>query len=800
MDIKGLSSLEVETRIKENKTNKAKKFKSKSHLQIIFESFFNFFNIILFGVAITFLIVQLVVPDGIKYIPITKYGFLFVILLNALTSIISQEISKKTVEKMKIISSNKVVVIRDNKEIEINPQDIVIDDVIKLTSGNYIPCDLTLLEGTLLVNESNLTGESNGVKKLVGDEVLSGSFVISGVAYLKAIKVGNDTYVSEIEKRVKSIKKKKSQLMQDIYKIIRILLFLIIPSVIVTFIKTYSIGDNGVPWTFSIDVITKSATVLVGMIPIGMILLTSITLSKSIISLFKKHNTMIQELYAIENLSRVDMICLDKTGTLTTQNFIYEKEIILNSKINLKELMPNFIGAFLDKNRTLLALEKHFGSNTNKDIKEVIPFSSNTKSSEVIFNDGEHIVLGAPEYIFKDEKILKEVEEYSKDGYRVLALKVNDTPGALFLLKDEQRKGIKDTLSYFYSLGIDIKIISGDNPLTVSNVARDCGVKESEKYIFMENVPLSEIKNICDKYVIFGRTSPEQKQEIIKCLQLKNRKVGYCGDGVNDTESLRQATCSIALNSGADSAKAVSDVILLDDDFSHLPTVIREGRKVVSNIERSILLFLSKSFYIGLFSLFSVFLPKGLPIEIEAIYIYQFVEIALCGLLLSLQNNKPGPQRPHFIKEVLFKSSSFGLFLTISSFIPIIFATFLDMPNSVYLIPLFVSISGIIILLFTIKPLEKYTFIILLIAIALSTLLLFALPDIFLNPNYLKGADGIKGQINLLISDLFNLNIYYGFKKPEIILTFLFLLISGPLYYAIDLAFKLIKKLYLNRK
>ena len=780
----GLNSRQAEQRIDENYINKAAKVKGKSHLNIIFTSFFTFFNVILYALAIVFLCFQLFYPDGLKYIPITKYGFLFVILCNALTSIISQEISKKTVEKMKLIADPKAEVLRESDYKQIKVDEIVLDDIVHLKSGNEVPCDLIIKKGNLLVNESMLTGESKALNKTVGDVLLSGSFVISGDALALADKVGNETYVSKLEHKISSIKKKQSILMVNINKIIKYLLFFLFPAVFVVGLKTYYVGVDGQHWVFTLDVITKSAATLVGMIPIGMILLSSITLSESIIKLFRK-KTMVQELYAIENLSRVTTLCLDKTGTLTTQRFLID-QIIKFKDVDVEKIMGSYLAASTDGNETIKAFSRKFKLSNKNEVERFEPFDSAKKHSTAYFKNGDIYSLGAPEYIFKDKRILKKVSEYSSNGYRVLGLTKNNVEIALFLLKDELRSGIKNTLKYFSDLNVDIKIISGDNPLTVGEVSKQAGVKNADKIISMENIKLEEIANIVDKYTIFGRTSPDQKQEIIKQLELKGEMVGYIGDGVNDTQSLRQANCSIALKSGADSTKAVSDVVLLDDDFSHLPDVLKEGRRVVSNIQRSILLFLTKSIFIGLFSFATIFMKEGMPIEIETIYIYEFISVALCGFLLSIENNKPVADDGNFVSKVLFKSFAFGLFMFIGAIFPVIVNAFYPLEHLPALITLNVTISGLVILFVICKPLTKYTKIVFAIGAVLSALALIALPNIFLDPLYLKQANNLSEQMRLLFGAFFNLELYRKIMWPEYLIVATFFLISYPLFLGIQ--------------
>lgn len=777
----GLANSEVKRLHEEGKTNLKDKVKGKSHFRIVFESFFTFFNIILYILALVFLLFQIFYPDGIKYVPVTKYGFLLVILFNALTSIVSQEASKHTLEKMKLISDPSSEVIRDGKKEKIKIEDIVLGDTIILKSGNEVPCDLILKEGELFVNESNLTGESKPIHKGVGDKVLSGSFVESGFAYLVADKVGNETYIARLEKKISTINKKRSELLLNIRRIIKYLVFCIPIVVLAVGIKMFYVGESlegGSHWVFTPDIITKCGASLVGMIPIGMILLSSITLSTSIIKLYKK-KTMVQELYAIENLSRVDTLCLDKTGTLTTQHFLFKKLVKLTD-FDENSLISSYMSVMKDSNETGKTIISKFGDKELIKVKEHKPFSSLYKYSEVSFISGETFRLGAPEFVLKDEANKTKAKELAKDGYRVLALASVNKDYALIVLEDELRKGCKSTLKYFNDLGINIKIISGDNTLTVKEIAKMAGVFNYNKYISMENVKLEEIKDICENYTIFGRTTPDQKQEIIKCLQENKHKVGYIGDGVNDTTSLRQADCSIALNNGADSAKAVSDVVLLDNDFSHLPNVFKEGRIVVSNIMRSVLLFLTKSFFIGLFSLLSVFISTGLPIEIESIYIYEFISIALCGFLLSIQQTSPKAIEVDFVTNVLSKSIIFGILLTFSAFIPVIINAIVPqgIENWQILITLFITISGLTVLGYICYPFSKYTLSVFMIGVVLSLLCAIGLPDVFLNPGYLKGAGNLAEQLNLIFKDLFNLTLYTNFKYYDWIMLVLYIFIS----------------------
>ena len=593
--------------------------------------------------------------------------------------------------------------------------------------------------------------------------------------------------VAKLESKISLIRKKKSVLMVNIYKIIKYLLIFLFPATLIVALKTYYVGVDGVHWVFSLDIITKSASTLVGMIPIGMILLSSITLSEAIVKLFKK-KTMVQELYAIENLSRVTTLCLDKTGTLTTQKFVVENVVSYDDSINLNNIMKIYLGVEKNGNATSLSLKKYFGEITNIKFIKYDPFDSSKKCSKLILKENETYSLGAPDFILdKESKIFNDALNYSKDGYRVLAFTKNNVGIALFLLKDELRKGIKDTLSYFDNLNVTIKIISGDNVSTVQEVCKLAGVKNYEKAISLEGYKIDQIKEIASEYTIFARTSPDQKQEIIKSLEESENVVGYIGDGVNDTLSLRQADCSIALKSGADSTKAVSDVVLLDDDFSHLPDVLKEGRRVVSNIKRSLLLFLTKAIFIGIFSIFSVFLINGLPIEIESIYIYEFISVALCGFLLSIENNKVEADKSDFVTSVLTKAFVFGIFMFISACIPLLMDVFYEINYLSALITINITISGLVILLVICRPFNKYTLIVYIVGVILSLLALLAFPNVFLDSTYLKGANNFAEQLKLIQNAFFNFKYFYGMSYKEYLIPIIYIFISYPLYLLINL-------------
>ncbi len=789
---RGLTSEEVEERIKAGKGNKTKKTSCNSYLKIIFTSFFTFSNVILYCLAILFLIIQLSFEDGIQYLPITKYGFLLIIFFNALISIISQIRSKKTIEKMELINQNKVSVIRNNELIKINSDEIVIDDLIFLKNNALIPVDLKIVEGEGYLNESVLTGESSLVFKKESDLLLSGSNLVDGEIIAKAVKVGDQTYIKKLENTVKKIKKGKSQLNKDLNKIVLYMVFVMIPCFIATFIKTRYIGQDSINWAFSLEVISKSSTIIVGMIPIGMVLLSSITLANSIIKL-AKDKVMVKELYSIESLARIDTLALDKTGTITSNKLKLLNTIIYKKIDDFNLILSLYLSSFSD-NLTSSALKEVYDLNKfskeeidkyHLDFKDKTIFTSKNKYSSLKINNDIYF-LGSPDVLINDENVLLKIDEEAKKGRRILAFIRNDEVIAIFIIENELRKNIKETINYFSSLNIDIKVISGDNLLTVKEISRKAGIKNYDKAISLENVKIEDIKYIALNYNVFARATPEQKEEIIKFLEENGHKVGYIGDGVNDITSLRRATCSIALNSGVQSSKLISDFTLLNDDFSSLSKVIEEGRRTINNIKRSSSLFITKALLIALISIFSLFSPTGLFIEIESIYVFEFITVALCGFLLSIENNKIEKFNGRIIKEVIIKGLESALFVSLTAAYLIIINFFYPLNNIDVLLSLSISLSGFIVLYSISYPSTKYSRGILIFDIILTIVLLIAFPDVFLNPGYLKQADTFIEQIGLIIDDFFNFELFIGLSYIDYLIFLPYMAIASIIFIFIS--------------
>lgn len=594
---KGLSSQEVKKRQEEGKVNYETSVPTKTIKKILYDNFFTLFNLInlILGVAI-FMV------GSYK-----NMLFLGIIILNTAISTIQEIHSKKIVDKLAIMASNKIKVIRDGKKQEISIYELVLDDIVELNTGNQIPTDSIILEGKLQVNEAFLTGEPDTIYKKQGDTLLSGSFIVSGKGIAKITSIGEDNYTAKISSGAKYIKKINSQIMTSLNKIIKFLSIAIIPIGIALFYTQLQVDDI----TFQ-EAVVKSVAGIIGMIPEGLVLLTSTVLAVSVIRL-SRQKVLVQELYCIETLARVDTLCLDKTGTLT-EGIMEVKEIvpIHQTKKEMIHVLANIAKSSPDENATMEAIRSHVNKIEEewKPIKK-IAFSSQTKWSAICFEGKGTYLLGAPEIIVKKDfkTYQKDIEKYAKD-YRVLVvaytkeeIKENQLPEAIEVIGyvcilDKIRKEAKSTLKYFEKQGVDLKIISGDNPLTVSKIGKQVDLKNYDRYIDMSTIEEEEeIEKVATKYTIFGRVSPLQKEQLVKAMQKQNKTVAMTGDGVNDVLALKTADCSIAMANGSDASKAVSQLILLDSNFASMPKVVLEGRRTINNIQRSATLFLVKTIY-----------------------------------------------------------------------------------------------------------------------------------------------------------------------------------------------------------
>ena len=624
---KGLTKEEVEEQLRLGLNYTDVSVPTKTIKRIISDNFFTLFNFLNFGIAAAIFMVG-------KY---ENMLFIGTVIFNIIISTVQEIRAKRIVDKLSLISQSKVVVIRDGKHVEINREEMVLDDVVELSVGMQVVADSIVMSGTCLVNESFITGEQTPIEKKAGDMVLSGSFITGGKVRAKVEHVKDDNYTSIISKDAKYVKKLNSVLMNSLNKIIKYISFAIVPVGIMLFVNQYYIAGND----FNEAVLYTTAA-LIGMIPDGLILLTSTVLAVSIIRL-SEYKVLVQELYCIETLARVDVLCLDKTGTIT-EGVMEVVDFIPNIKYSQEEaerILDGLCHTLEDVSPTMNAVRNRFETKKGKalDYIKIDPFSSDKKYSKV-YLEGINYYLGAPEFIIKNS----DYSNYSKD-YRTLLLagEKDDKkfPIALILIQDKIRKEAKETLEYFKKQGDEIKIISGDNPITISQIAKRVGIEDYDKYVDLSTIKTKkELKEAYLNNTIFGRVKPDQKKELILLIKSLGHTVAMTGDGVNDVLALKEADCSIAMASGSDAARNVSQLVLMESNFDAMPKVVEEGRRCINNIGRSASLFLTKTIYTGLLvimTLFTAFHYPYLPIHLS---LMNLITIGAPSLILALEPNK----------------------------------------------------------------------------------------------------------------------------------------------------------------
>ncbi len=650
-DIKGLTNEEVKERIDKNLVNYIDEPKTKTIKEIIKSNVFTYFNFlnILLG---SLVIISGLISGRILY-SLKNSLFVGVIFTNTIISIIEEILAKKTIDKLNVITDTKIKVIRNNEIQLIKREELVLDDVCIYEIGNQVATDSFILDGNVEVNESFITGEQKILTKKKNDKLISGSFIVSGKCYVKVEHIGKDNYISKISSEAKYVKATNSIIYNSFDKMLKILSMLLIPIGILFFINQMFITNNDIP-----NSIMSTVSALIGMIPEGLVLLTSSAMAVSVIRL-RRYNVLVQDLYSIENLARVDVICLDKTGTIT-EGTMEVKNIIpyKNTKVDeIKEILSNYINALEDPSPTFKSIENYLEKKDNYEIIETLNFSSIRKYSGVKFKEGTYF-LGSPENISKEDF---NIDEYQNE-YRVLLLakgkdlkNINEIkPLGFILIQDKIKENANETLNYFKEQGVDIKIISGDNPKTVSLIASRAGI-EDIRMIDMSKINDDEIPNIIEEYNILGRVKPDQKKKIIQCLQQKKHFVAMTGDGVNDCLALKTADCSIAMANGSEAAKNVSQFVLLDSKIDNLPKILKEGRRSINNIERSASLLLSKTIFTIILILACVYLSTEyffIPIHLTLITMFT---IGIPSFILALESNNE-LVKGNFLLKVFMKS------------------------------------------------------------------------------------------------------------------------------------------------
>ena len=691
----GLTNEQVQERIAEGKVNVNENPNTRTYKQIILENTLTFFNFLNIALLVLVLFVR-------SY---KNSMFMGIILINTVIGIIQEIRAKKTIDKLAILTESKTVVLREGKKWSISTEKLVLDDLIFLKTGDQVPADVKVLEGTVEVNESLLTGESDNLSKSQGDELFSGSFVTSGEACCQVIHVGKDNYASQITSEAKEFKRHNSELRNSLNAILKVISIIIVPLGAMLFYKQYMIvGD-----TLKDSVVNMVAAVL-GMIPEGLVLLTSVALTLGSMVLATK-KTLVQELYCIETLARVDTLCLDKTGTITegtmkvedvqlydtaqttvvqhtakfdsetgepVQNVSALKPEVtvsaekengqiqetVNSETASQEerqklqeidhIMGNMMSVLHDQNATADALRKRFPSRNDLKLIHAIPFSSDRKYSGAVFEGRGTYLMGAAQFLFPEgnEELLEYCSSYAQEGYRILVLAHSEQetkgterptglePLGLFLITDVIREEAPDTLAFFDSQGVDLKVISGDDPVTVSAIAKKAGLKNANHYIDATTIKTSEeMQRAVAECSVFGRVTPQQKKQMVQALQSQKHTVAMTGDGVNDVLALKEADCSIAMAAGSDAAKNIANVVLLDSNFGAMPHIVNQGRRVVNNIRSAASMFLIKTIFSVLLSLITIFFGDAYPFEPIQMSLISACAVGIPTFLLTQENN-----------------------------------------------------------------------------------------------------------------------------------------------------------------
>lgn len=660
-EFNGLTVAEVNARIEAGKINIADDSSDRTTGKIIRDNLLTYFNLI-------FLVITVLLCIAGAFRDLT---FLPIIIGNILIGIVQELRAKKTLDKMKILNAGHAVVIRDGKRQKVTAEELVIDDLVWLSSGDAICADSVVVSGEITVNESMLTGEADGIVKKENEELLSGSFVVSGEGYARLTRVGNDSYISKLTNEAKALKKgEESEMIRSINMFVKVIGIIIIPMSVILFVQAFVFRNASFRTS-----ITSMVASIIGLIPEGLYLLTTLALAVSMMKL-AKDKVLLHDMKSIESLARVDVLCVDKTGTITKPEMTVTEIVSCDDSMN--EVFTDYVMSSIDNNATAVALKKYLNDNNvmngKRTASKVYPFNSTVKYGAMAFN-GDYYVLGAPEFIIKTgfNNLKDDISQYTTKGYRVIVLAKAENltrdgvidgeilPLGFVVLANEIRDNAVETFTYFKEQGVAIKVISGDNPATVSEVARQAGIENAEKYVdastLTDNLMISEA---IAKYTVFGRVTPKQKQQFVKALKMQGHTVAMTGDGVNDILALKDADCSVAMASGSEATAQAAQIVLLDSDFSRMPEIVLEGRRVVNNVQRSASLFLVKNIFSLLLTIFSTVLMISYPLMPSQVSLISMFTIGIPGFLLALEPNK-SRIKGHFLGNVLLKALPAGL-------------------------------------------------------------------------------------------------------------------------------------------
>lgn len=668
----GLSAEQVKRRFAQGENNYKVESSTLSVPEIVRSNVCTYFNLVFAVIAVLLAIVG--AWSDMLFLPI--------IVANTCIGIIQEVHSKKVLDKLSILNAPHAVVIRDGKRQEIPADQLVLDDIVEFSAGSQIPADAKVVSGELQVNESLITGESDEIEKREGDSLLSGSFVVSGKACARLEKVGKDSYISKLTlQATKSKKGEQSEMIRSLNYLIMVMGIIIIPIGIALFVQSFIYNEG----TFH-DSITGMVAAIIGMIPEGLYLLTSVALAVSSVRLAQK-KVLIHDMKCIETLARVNVLCVDKTGTITEPGMhVYDFSVLDGAdQLEISQLLADFVAAQEKDNATMEALKAHFSNGSGMRAREVYSFSSETKYSGAVMNDGKSYVIGAPEFVLRGQfaQYQEQIATYSSKGYRVIVFAQYEgtldrkpltepvLPLCFVMLANPIRKGAKETFTYFAENDVDIKVISGDNPLTVSVIAAEAGIVGAERFVDASTLKEKEdYYRAVEEYTVFGRVTPSQKRMLVQALKEHKKTVAMTGDGVNDVLALKDADCSVAMASGSEAASNVAQLVLLDSDFSRMPSVVAEGRRVVNNIERTAALYIVKNIFSMLLAIFSVILMLDYPLEPSQVSLISMFTIGIPSFVLALEPNKD-LIRGHFLTNVLVRALPAGLtdFIVVSGLV-----------------------------------------------------------------------------------------------------------------------------------
>lgn len=668
----GLSAEQVKRRFAQGENNYKVESSTLSVSEIVRSNVCTYFNLVFAVIAVLLAIVG--AWSDMLFLPI--------IVANTCIGIIQEVHSKKVLDKLSILNAPHAVVIRDGKRQEIPADQLVLDDIVEFSAGSQILADAKVVSGELQVNESLITGESDEIEKREGDSLLSGSFVVSGKACARLEKVGKDSYISKLTlQATKSKKGEQSEMIRSLNYLIMVMGIIIIPIGIALFVQSFIYNEG----TFH-DSITGMVAAIIGMIPEGLYLLTSVALAVSSVRLAQK-KVLIHDMKCIETLARVNVLCVDKTGTITEPGMhVYDFSVLDGAdQLEISQLLADFVAAQEKDNATMEALKAHFSNGSGMRAREVYSFSSETKYSGAVMNDGKSYVIGAPEFVLRGQfaQYQEQIATYSSKGYRVLVFAQYEgtldrkpltepvLPLCFVMLANPIRKGAKETFTYFAENDVDIKVISGDNPLTVSVIAAEAGIVGAERFVDASTLKEKEdYYRAVEEYTVFGRVTPSQKRMLVQALKEHKKTVAMTGDGVNDVLALKDADCSVAMASGSEAASNVAQLVLLDSDFSRMPSVVAEGRRVVNNIERTAALYIVKNIFSMLLAIFSVILMLDYPLEPSQVSLISMFTIGIPSFVLALEPNKD-LIRGHFLTNVLVRALPAGLtdFIVVSGLV-----------------------------------------------------------------------------------------------------------------------------------